>query len=89
MSPGQRGHAYTVDAPLFERQPGFCPFGHLLGPGRVLISWTPCICQPAKEAAKQGRGMGHATLRCRACEDQGRTTIYSEPPHDVTKPHAR
>ncbi len=74
---------------LFERGPEIFPYGHpLRGPGRVLISWTPCICEAAKEAAC-GRGMGHIRLDCRGCEAEGRVTVFYEPPHDAAQPPAR
>ena len=47
-----------------------------------LVSWTPCICQPAKEAAGRGRGMGHVRVECNRCHDQLRQTVFFEPPHD-------
>jgi hypothetical protein len=47
-----------MPACLFEHRPEFCPFGHELGPGLIQIGWSPCICQPAKEASARGRGMG-------------------------------
>jgi hypothetical protein len=78
-----------MSVPLFERQPGFCPFGHLLGPGWILVGWSPCICQAAKEAAGRGRGLGHARLHCLACETEGRTATYYEPPHDLRQWHVR
>jgi hypothetical protein len=48
------------------------------------VSWMPCICGPAREAAEHGRGMGHMTLWCEACStgDRRDTTFY-EPPHEV------
>ena len=35
------------------------------------ISWLPCICGPGREAAERGRGMGHVTLGCGTCSEQG------------------
>ena len=48
------------------------------------ISWLPCICPPAREAAGHGHGLGHLTLRCEACStgDYRDTTLY-EPPHQA------
>jgi hypothetical protein len=46
-----------VSASLFENNPERCPFGHQLWPGMAQVSWTPCICAPAREAAGRGRGM--------------------------------
>jgi hypothetical protein len=48
------------------------------------ISWMPCICGPAREAAERGRGHGHATLRCGRChEEDQRDCRFYEPPHDI------
>ncbi len=73
-----------MPVPLFENKPERCPFGHSLAPGMPQkISWLPCICEPAREAAERGRGMGHVTLWCQACSDQDhRDTRFFEPPHD-------
>ena len=46
------------------------------------VSWTPCICAPAREAAGRGRGMGHVRVTCNRCHDQLRQTVFYEPPHD-------
>jgi hypothetical protein len=78
-----------MSASLFENRPERCPFGHDLGPGRVQIGWSPCICEPAKEAAARGRGMGHVRLHCRQCEDEGRQSVFFEPAHDVQQWHVR
>ena len=67
---------------LFENKPECCPFGHQLWPGRAQVSWKPCICEPAREAAARGRGMGHAMVTCTACDDQLRQTTFYEPAHD-------
>lgn len=77
-------------ADLFEHKPETCPYGHSLrGPGRATISWQPCICESAKEAAERGRGMGHLRVDCRGCEAEGRRTVLYEPPHDPAQSHAR
>jgi hypothetical protein len=78
-----------MSASLFQNRTQSCPFGHELGPGRVQIGWSPCICQPAKEAAERGRGMGHVVLHCRACEDEGRRAVFYEPGHDTKQWHVR
>jgi hypothetical protein len=80
---------YPLVADLFEHKPEVCPYGHQLGPGRIGVSWTPCICEPAKEADSRGRGMGHIRLDCRECEAEGRVTVFYEPPHDPAQPHIR
>ena len=78
-----------MPVPLFEHQPERCPSGHELRPGRIQIGWSPCICAPAKEAARLGRGMGHLRLHCLQCQDQGRTAVFYEPPHDTREWHVR
>lgn len=47
-------------------QPARCPNGHLLGPHRVLVGWSPCPCR------------GHATWTCRTCD----AMIYHPEPRD-------
>ena len=71
-----------MSACLFENKPESCPFGHQLWPGKAQVSWTPCICEPAREAAGHGRGMGHVQVACNSCHDQLRQTVFFEPPHD-------
>ena len=70
---------------LFSRKPDRCPYGHSLAPGMPQkISWMPCVCEPAREAGSQGRGMGHMTLWCGTCCDQDhRDTRFYEPPHQA------
>jgi len=73
-----------MPAPLFANKPERCPYGHSLAPGMPQkISWLPCICDPAREAAERGRGMGHVWVSCRTCHDQLRQTTFYEPPHDI------
>jgi hypothetical protein len=43
--------------------PTQCQEGHAWRPGRVIVSWQPCQCQPAREA--QSRGPGHRVVECR------------------------
>jgi hypothetical protein len=57
--------------------PTECGNGHRWGPGRVLVSWQPCECSPAR--AVQPRGAGHRVIACRA---PGREQAAYEPPHD-------
>lgn len=78
-----------MPASLFENKPESCPFGHELSPGRFQVGWSPCICVPAKEAAARDRGLGHAVLYCRGCEDEGRSAVFYEPPHDTKEWHVR
>jgi hypothetical protein len=74
-----------MPVPLFIHKPEYCPYGHSLAPGMPQkISWLPCICDPAREAAERGRGMGHVTLWCGTCSDEDhRDTRFYEPPHQV------
>jgi hypothetical protein len=77
---------------IFERKPEFCPFGHRLWPGMARVSWQPCVCAPAREAAAGekaglGRGLGHVGVSCETCHQQFWDTTFYEPPHDVR--HAR
>ncbi|KQY30535.1 hypothetical protein [Nocardia salmonicida] len=50
-----------------EPAPRYCPNGHRLGPGQVLIGAVPCI----------RIGGHHRTHTCRACL----TTTYTPPLH--------
>jgi hypothetical protein len=54
-----QGMIVWLPVSLFENKPERCPFGHELWLGKAQVSWTPCICEPAREAAGRGRGMGH------------------------------
>ena len=83
------GHAIRVGVPLLEHEPQQCPYGHTLGPGQVGISWQPCVCAAAQEAAARGRGMGHHRIDCRQCESRGRLVTFYEPPHDGEAWHVR
>jgi hypothetical protein len=67
-----------VPVSLFGFMPYHNPYGHRLGPGRVVRSWLPCIC----EGTLRGRGdKGHLWILCRTYEDAGQKTWYYEPPH--------
>jgi hypothetical protein len=59
------------------------------GPGRALISWTPCICPAAKEASARGRGNGASAGRLPRVRGAGAEDRPYEPPHDSAQPHAR
>lgn len=78
-----------MPASLFDNKPSVCPFGHELVPGCIQVGWTPCICEPAREAASRSRGMGHVVLHCRVCEAEGRTAVFYEPAHDTKQWHVR
>jgi hypothetical protein len=60
--------------------PGQCDWGHYLGPGRVLNGFLPCLC-PGVLAAGRPNGAGHVTVQCRGCLEEGRETIWFDPPH--------
>ncbi len=60
-----------MPVPLFERKPEVCPYGHVLGRGQVHISWTPCICQPAREANKRGARPGAAAAELQRLRGRG------------------
>jgi len=77
-----QGTIITMSASLFEIKPECCPFGHDLWPGKAQVSWKPCICGPAREAAERGRGMGHGVITCNARHDQLRQAIFYQPAHD-------
>ena len=42
-------------ASLLENKAESCPSGHQLWPGKAQVSWTRCVCEPAREAAAQPR----------------------------------
>ena len=73
-----------MPASLFEHRPQRCPFGHSLALGMPQrVSWMPCICVPARDAAERGRGMGHLLVICDACHEEHRQTVFYEPSHDT------
>jgi hypothetical protein len=57
--------------------PTCCANGHGWRPGRVIVSWMPCLCAPAREA--QEKGPGHRVIACRA---PGCGFEVYQPPHD-------
>jgi len=74
-----------MPVPLFANRPERCPFGHSLARGKPQrIGWKPCLCDPARENAERGWGMGHLWVWCGACHEEGRDTVLYEPAHDVT-----
>jgi hypothetical protein len=66
-----------VQLPDWWIYPTKCGNGHAWGPGKVIVSWLPCQCDPAREA--QPRGSGHRTV---ACHVPGCGFEVCEPPHD-------
>lgn len=69
--------ARRPDLPAWWDYPRYCGNGHAWGPGKVLVSWMPCACDPAREA--QPRGPGHRLIECRT---PGCGWTDYEPPHD-------
>jgi hypothetical protein len=65
------------DLPDWWAYPEECAHGHPWGPGKVIVSWTPCMCTPA--LTRQARGPGHRTVSCRA---DGCTSTWYSPRHD-------
>jgi hypothetical protein len=66
-----------VQRPDWWTYPICCGNGHPWGPGRVIVSWQPCLCDPAREA--QPRGSGHRLIECRT---PGCGWVDYEPLHD-------
>jgi hypothetical protein len=58
-----------MPASMFENKPEYCPFGHRLWPAKAQVRWKPCLCEPAREASRRGRGMGHVLVACNSCHD--------------------
>lgn len=61
-----------------DRTPATCPYGHPLGPGKVLVGWLPCGCEWTTIG-------GHRTYQCTACLtlSDKRQTVCHFPPHDI------
>ena len=55
-----------------------CPAGHQWGPGRVIVSWSPCDCP----GALSHPGKGHQCVRCgtRGCTAAWYTPKHGWPP---------
>ena len=70
---------WMSDAPLPQwwTYPARCGAGHAWGPGKVIVSWQPCQCGPARAAL--AHGSGHRTIACRA---PGCRYVCYEPPHE-------
>jgi hypothetical protein len=43
----------------------------------------------AREAAAEGRGMGHQPISYGSCHDDLRRTTFYKPPHDIRHPRGR
>jgi hypothetical protein len=66
-----------VSRPDWWAYPVACGHGHPWGPGRVIVSWLPCACGPAREA--QAKGPGHLRVSCRA---EGCPSVWYKPRHE-------
>lgn len=65
-----------MSLPWWWTYPTKCGNGHAWGPGKVIVSWLPCQCGPARAA--QPRGSGHRTISCRV---PGCRYACYDPPH--------
>src|SRR5215467_8051194 len=54
--------------------PPRCQAGHAWGPGRVIVSWSPCDCP----GAMTDPGRGHQVVRC---GEPGCTSAWYRPRH--------
>src|SRR5215472_14059044 len=61
--------------------PGQCPAGHQWGPGRVIVSWSPCDCP----GALTNPGRGHQCVRCGT---RGCTATWYTPMHGWPEPES-
>ena len=69
--------AYSPGMPsMHSIEPSTCPYGHRLGPRRMLVGWMPCVC--AEAIARFG---GHTTVQCDACQEAGVRCVLYDPPH--------
>jgi hypothetical protein len=50
------------DRPAWWSYPTQCSQGHQWAPGKVIVSWLPCNCEPARQAGKL-EGLGLLVLR--------------------------
>ncbi|GAA4396176.1 hypothetical protein GCM10023088_78460 [Actinomadura verrucosospora] len=64
----------------FGPGPRWCPYGHRLTPGNVLVGWSPCICSAATDARRRGL-WGHRTYTCWECHQHAITSVCYDPPH--------
>jgi hypothetical protein len=45
------------------KKPDRRPYGYSFAPGMPQKdSWLPCMCEPAREAGRQGQSLGHMTV---------------------------
>jgi hypothetical protein len=66
-----------VRRPWWWSYPTECGHGHVWAPGRILVSWMPCLCDRARK--ERPRGSGHRMIECRT---PGCDWVVYEPPHD-------
>jgi hypothetical protein len=66
-----------VRRPRWWTYPLECANHHPWGPGKVIVSWVPCQCGPARTA--QERGGGHRAI---SCPVPGCRSVFYDPPHD-------
>jgi len=71
------GAMREVRRPDWWPYPESCQHGHPWGPGRVIVSWMPCDCGPAR--AERQRGPGHLTV---SCQVPGCRSRWYRPDHD-------
>jgi hypothetical protein len=64
-----------MERPSWWSYPSKCSRGHEWGPGKVIVSWTPCDCQPAKDSGQ----LGHQTV---SCQEPGCRCRWYRPRHD-------
>lgn len=84
-------------APLIEHRWRDCPRGHPIRPYHIRVSWQPCGCPIAVEAAEEHAARwgtrpgaaGHITVWCADCHKEHVSTIRYHPPHDVRHPESR
>src|SRR5258707_6440148 len=65
-----------MELPGWWNYPKHCHHGHPSGPGRVIVSYTPCDCAGARQAGKLGHLL---TVNCR---EPGCTSCWRKPRHD-------
>jgi hypothetical protein len=79
---GWSGHDHLDTRFSVQEQAWILPGRSPAVAGQAQVSWTPCIREPAREAAGRGRGMGHVRVTRNRCHDQLWRMVFYEPPHD-------
>lgn len=73
-----------MPASLFKHKPEQCLVGHSPAPGQAADGRMETLHRaPAREAAAEGRGIGHLLICCGSWDDELRRTTFYEPPHDI------